>query len=537
MNTPSLLVSPAFNQLSTSPLPAASTAPSVQAPVVVTSKSSRYIGHDRPLDFMYFSSLSKLAADQNPLDKNEKKYTNTDILRHDQNVKIYQEITYVSKGGKPVGAAGNEFIIETANHDDKVVIKKSPDNNLIAIINNTPYQLNLLRSPDGSETQPLRIRTNGGNDCVLIDPQVDNDIRIELGAGDDYAQAGSGNTRLYGGAGNDRLKLGSGNGIAMGDDGDDLLIAGSGNSILKGNNGNDRMQAGQGLPERRLLMDGGDGHDFMIVTRNETNIPAVMHVGKGENLIVTHGPATVYTGRDKNIVRSDNDDTVIYAKPSDQIHRTPGSTLVHTQPSEAGKSGYIVEGSTEFKQQVEDDMELLRMSMQGKKMLSTADAKAQQNDAPVRIIEFSEDNGRYFFNNTAVRNHLAAGNTLETLEPAARGYITHNQRGAVATGGEIHYNPSYSLDEDSAPVNALYHEMAHAYNGATGTFLEGDTGIPENPGGEPNAERQAVGLPTVALPFDFDNHRSTEPTTTNPKPFTENALREEMGRPLRTQYT
>lgn len=124
MNTPSLLVSPAFNQLSTSPLPAASTAPSVQAPVVVTSKSSRYIGHDRPLDFMYFSSLSKLAADQNPLDKNEKKYTNTDILRHDQNVKIYQEITYVSKGGKPVGAAGNEFIIETANHDDKVVIKK-----------------------------------------------------------------------------------------------------------------------------------------------------------------------------------------------------------------------------------------------------------------------------------------------------------------------------------------------------------------------------------------------------------------------------
>lgn len=136
---------------------------------------------------------------------------------------------------------------------------------------------------------------------MLIDPRVDNDIRVELGAGDDYAQAGSGNTRLYGGAGNDRLKLGSGDGIAMGDDGDDLLIAGSGNGILKGNNGNDRMQAGQGFPERRLYMDGGDGHDFMIVTRNDTHIPAVMHGGKGENLIVTHGPATVLPGATRTL--------------------------------------------------------------------------------------------------------------------------------------------------------------------------------------------------------------------------------------------
>ena len=537
MNTPSLFVSPTVSQLSTSPLPAASTNSSVQGPVIITSKSSRYVGHDRPLDFMYFSSLSKLTTDQNPVDKKEKKYINSDILRHDQNVKIYQEITYVSKDGKPIGATNNEFIIETTNQDDKVIIKKGPDNSLIAIINNTTYQLNLLHSPDGSATQPLRIRTNGGNDCVLIDPLVDNDIYVELGDGDDYAQAGSGNTWLYGGAGNDYLKLGSGNGVAFGGDGDDLLIAGSGNSILKGNNGNDRMQAGKGSPERHLFMDGGDGHDFMIVTRNDTDIPAVIHGGKGENLIVTHGPATVYTGRDKNIVRSDNDDTVIYAKPSDQIHRTPGSTLVHTQPSEAGKSGYIVEGSTEFKQQVEDDMELLSMSIQGKKMLRTADATAQRNDAPVRIIEFPEDNGQYFFNSAAIRNHVAAGNTPETLTPAALGYITHNQRGAVAIGAEIHYNPSHSLVKDSVPVNVLYHEMAHAYNGATGTRLAGSTGIPENPGGEPNDERQAVGLPTIALPFDFDNHRSTEPTTTNPKPFTENALREEMGRPLRTRYT
>ncbi|NWD72472.1 hypothetical protein HX870_33255, partial [Pseudomonas gingeri] len=103
--------------------------------------------------------------------------------------------------------------------------------------------------------------------------------------------------------------------------------------------------------------------------------------------------------------------------------------------------------------------------------------------------EFTGDNGVYYFNNAAVRNHLAAGEPLETLAPAAQGYITDHQRGAVATAGEIQYNPSFSLDEDNAPVNALYHEMAHAYNGATGTFLQGDTAIPENPEGESNDER------------------------------------------------
>lgn len=537
MNMSPLLGSPALNPQVISPVPADSKASSPPVPVVITGKSPRYIGHDRRVDFWYFSAHSRLTPDQNPWDKNEKKYVNTDVLRHDQNVKIYQEITFISKNGQPVESTDNEFVIETGNQADKVIIKKGPDDSLIALINKTPYQLNLLRSPDGSETQPLRIRTNGGDDCVLIDPQVTNEIRIELGDGNDYARAGAGNTRLYGGAGNDTLKLGSGNGIAFGDDGNDLLIAGSGTSVLKGNNGNDRMQAGLGSPERRLFMDGGDGHDFMIVTRNDTDIPAVIHGGKGENLIVTHGPATIYTGRDRNIVRSDNDDTVIYAKTSDEIHRTPGSTRVHTQPEQAGKSGYIIEGSTEFKQRVEDDMELLRMSPQGKKMLGTADATAQRNNAPVRITELTDDNGFYFFNNAAVRSHLAAGESLETLAPGAQGHITDHQRGAVATAGEIQYNPSFSLDEDSAPVNALYHEMAHAYNGATGTLLQGDTAIPENPEGESNDERQAVGLPTATQPFDFDNHRSTAPTTTNPTPFTENALRDEMGRPLRASYT
>ncbi|MBK3438390.1 hypothetical protein JJD70_17580 [Pseudomonas sp. MF7448] len=45
-----------------------------------------------------------------------------------------------------------------------------------------------------------------------------------------------------------------------------------------------------------------------------------------------------------------------------------------------------------------------------------------------------------------------------------------------------------------------------------------------------------VGIPTDATPFDFDNNPNTPATNVNPYPFTENALREEMGVPLRDRY-
>ncbi|WP_267910565.1 M91 family zinc metallopeptidase [Pseudomonas sp. MF7448] len=51
-----------------------------------------------------------------------------------------------------------------------------------------------------------------------------------------------------------------------------------------------------------------------------------------------------------------------------------------------------------------------------------------------------------------------------------------------------------------------------------------------------NEEYQVVGIPTDATPFDFDNNPNTPATNVNPYPFTENALREEMGVPLRDRY-
>ena len=51
-----------------------------------------------------------------------------------------------------------------------------------------------------------------------------------------------------------------------------------------------------------------------------------------------------------------------------------------------------------------------------------------------------------------------------------------------------------------------------------------------------NAERQAVGLGTEGLTFDFDNDPNTKATKANPKALTENGMREEMGLDKRRKY-
>ena len=89
--------------------------------------------------------------------------------------------------------------------------------------------------------------------------------------------------------------------------------------------------------------------------------------------------------------------------------------------------------------------------------------------------------------------------------------------------------------------------MAHAFNGATGTYQPGNQqafGLDGNPierYGQPvfvnNVEYQALGLAIEdGELFDHDNNPLTRPTTLNPSPFTENALRQEMGVPLRDRY-
>lgn len=465
-----------------------------------------------------------------------KSYVNSEVLFQDKNVKISQEVEFSAAKNGDVSTIFSQMVLETGNHADRVNIKRAPDGKLLATVNGKAYSLELLNRPEQGMVQPLYIKTHGGNDSVVVASDVTTPIKIDLGDGDDYARGGGGNTQIKGGAGDDFIVMGRGRGVASGGEGNDTLIAGSGSSALYGGNGDDRLQAMQGPAHRKVHMDGGRGNDFMIAKNGHT----VMHGGGGDNLMVSHGCSVIYTGRGKNNVRSYHDNTVIYAKPSDNVVHSPSSRRIDVTPSDAGKTAYKVEGSAEFKQRVEDDLELLRMSPIGQQSLKKEDELAASNNAPVTLRELdTRYDMTYGFNTKAIQQHLQAGGAVEALSESQLGYIVEGKAGEKADLGTINYNPMYMHDDSSSPITSLAHERGHAFAGATGQNLKGATAEPDNnQEGEPNRERQAIGLQSAVPPVDFDGDPSTAKTTTNPRAFTENGLKEEMGLPLRKRvYT
>lgn len=438
-------------------------------------------------------------------------------LLNDRNVKIFRELKWVEEGIGRVEVVKDRLVIETSNYADTVHVIRAKHGGIDIIINGKTYHAD--NQSGGGKLPEIHIKTNGGNDHVWVDADVTTRMLIETGDGADYIQAGAGYTRVLAGAGNDTVRLGSGIGYAQGDDGDDTLIGGSGMCALYGNNGRDKMYAGYFANTKRTYMDGGRGSDEMYAKSGKT----IMHGGIDNDLMVSCGNSHIYTGKGQNKVVSLSDSDVVFSNGNDTVKRTAGSKLVEALYSDVGREALRVTGSKDYIQRVEDDLELLKSSPVGRQMLRELDAAFRRNTVPsidkkwvelireetknlrevqrLKINNLDEDNGKFF-------------------------------------NREIGYNPSF-VDSShlTFPISILYHEMAHAYNRVNKSELKGQTRVNDGATGlEENIERQAVGLWTDAKPFDFDKDPSTPPTSTNPKPFTENSLHEEMGEPLRTAY-
>ena len=428
----------------------------------------------------------------------------------------------------------HNLTLETSDRSDTIHISNRADGRLNVEVNGKSYDFNVRTEKDGKTTK-LHIKTKGGDDNIKIDADVRLPVKLEAGDGDDRVQAGGGSTRLFGGKDNDHLQLGSGAGYAEGNDGDDTLVGGTGNAIMYGNNGNDRLYAGSGLPTKQSHLDGGNGADRLYAGNGH----AVMNGGLGDDVLVGHDRTTFYSGKGKDVIWSKHPDDRIYAKNSDKLLGASAAQSTIVTPNEAGKEGFNIQGTQDEKQRIEDDIELLRSSPTGQKMLTEMDAAAGRIGASVTIK--SSDLTQYTINSGSPRAPLPTEGEQEPDAP--NGHHVHNGiRGHSVTDGAIEYDPASFHDRQvfqSTPITNFYHEMVHAYNGATGSFLPGTTKeqIGDKPPQEtPNAERQAVGLPTDAEPFDIDNDPLTPPTSTNQPPFTENALREEMGHVQRTSY-
>lgn len=429
------------------------------------------------------------------------------------------------RGGKGFFGPPKEenLVITTGNAADKVHIKKSNDGGLIADINGKSYEIPLYQAE--RSRQKIEIHTNGGDDDVSIADDLELPVSVKLGDGNDRFKAGGGQTNVYGGAGNDTLTLGSGAGYAEGNDGEDSIAAGTGYSVMYGGNGNDKLRGGSGGSH----MDGGSGND-LLEGGSEHN---VMNGGKGDDVLIGgRGSNALYSGKGVDTISSVSDADFIYAKDGDGIKRTFGSQLKTVSPTDVGSKAFNVKGTEEFKQRFDDDLEFFRGSPAGQKSLDQLD----KTPAPIKVVEMPESEGIFY---TYGRKGMPETDAAD----AEHGYIINGTPGLPADDATILYNPSFIMDKYKRPaVSVLFHEMAHAYNGVTGTFIPGDTQVapdpsdPRKPTSEPNEERQAVGLPTDGKPVDFDGDPSTPPTNTNPSPFNENALYKEWGKKLRDRY-
>ncbi len=449
---------------------------------------------------------ASLLSDEEGLSK---KYS----LLSDCNVTVFRELKWV-ENETGVVVEKDSLVIETTNQADTVHVKRAKNGGIDIVVNDRTYHID-SHQPEQKIPQ-IHIKTLGGDDCVWVDPDVSERMLIETGDGADYVRAGAGNTRVFAGAGNDTVVLGSGFGYVEGGEGDDVLIGGSGMSALYGNNGNDSMFAGYFPNTQKTYMDGGRGHDKMYAIGGRT----IMHGGRGNNVLMSYGGSHIYTGKGNNRVVSLNNTDTIFSKKEDVVQRTSGSKLVDVRYSDVGHEGLKVTGSPEFRQRVEDDLELLRLSPIGQQVLVELDAAFRRNTTPKlnsEGVETSKEKIRRQPENQVVK--------IKELDSDAGTFFSR----------ELSYNPSFiETSHQAFPITVLQHELSHGFNWVNKSKLKGETRVNDSATGlEENMERQAVGLWTNES-FDFDRDPSTPPTYTNPKPFTENGLREEMGEPLRT---
>lgn len=100
-----------------------------------------------------------------------------------------------------------------------------------------------FREISGQQLAALRFDMLGGDDCFIVDDDVDVGVWVYGGDGEDWLRGGAGNDCLRGGNDDDR---------ASGGDGDDHIWGGAGNDELSDVYGSN-------------VMDGGAGNDNMLV--------------------------------------------------------------------------------------------------------------------------------------------------------------------------------------------------------------------------------------------------------------------------------
>lgn len=418
--------------------------------------------------------------------------------------------------------SGNQFadtlVVKTGAGDDRVTVDQRADGVLDVQINGQAYEITL-----GSRQQ-LGVRTGDGNDIIETADNVKVHMDVQGGDGNDTISTGAGRDRIDGGLGNDTIRSGAGRDDVFGNTGNDTIDAGNGNDVVYGGDGNDQIKGGAG----RDYLEGGKGND----TLEGGNDKDILSGGLGDDTLRgDKGKDRIYGGSGADTVDNQSGRDVVYGRSGeDTITAAKGAGNKIVDPGAYDPnlgSSIVIVGSDEFRQRVEADIEMLRNSPQGRQMLAALDQAADPVTGKGNAVTISELQN--------VTNGTAGLFTADTyLREDASGNVVAGP-GAAAT---VRYNPSFHSDDFPVPAVTLYHELSHAYNIVTGT-AQFDTynGRGPDKGNVANFERQAVGLRTEGLKFDFDNDPTTKATRANPESLTENGMRKEMNLDKRTQYS
>lgn len=378
-----------------------------------------------------------------------------------------------------------------------ITVRAGEGQDVIAVPSGTRLNLTLLGG-EGDDT----IGGGDGHDRVLAGDGIDI---VEAGDGDDRVSGGADRDYLDGQAGDDTLDGGTGDDTVYGLSGDDRISGGDGRDYLEGATGDDTV-------------DGGADADTVSGGRDDDTLRA----GGGDDV--------VYGGDGTDTVTAGTGTDTAYTQPDDET--TEAERVVTVELTDVG-SNIRVEGSPEFVERVQADLDMLRSSPRGQLMLAEMDGVHDETGAIAK--------------NWPVLGGIAyQGDTVTIVETTIpNGSAGYEQNALQWAAGHDHYtiqyNPRFHTVADGPSVAVLYHEMAHVYDFHNDTSVDGSYDNPDDPDrmpdgngnlvGVPNAERQAAGLP-----IDADGDGDYEIDPDHPYDYTENGLREEMGAPHRPTY-
>lgn len=417
---------------------------------------------------------------------------------------------------------GDQVVIDAGAGADQVAVQVDPFTGRLVVV------VNGERRTFDRGTQ-LVLRTGEGDDQVFMAESLAVGVTVLGGTGHDRIRSGAGADRLLGGTGDDRVESGAGaDFISLGDGndygysftGDDVITGGAGRDVIYGGAGHDRLSGG----EDDDYLEGGTGNDRLGDVAGDDVLSGgrdddALFGGAGEDVLIAGlGADSLDGGRgDDSVYGEAGRDSAVNA-PLDSVTIDPG----------AGNDYVNISGDEEFRQRIEDDLDMLRSIPTGAEMLRSLDdvhedTKAIAADWPilggiayggdtVTIDEYDENNGRARY------------------------------RGAdwIALDLDITVNPRYPGGYDGVPATVLYHELAHTWDYSHETRRDGNyDGVDAIDNDEiyedgvPNSERQAVGLP-IDHDDDPDTPEVIDPD--HPLVYTENGLRDELGLARRDHY-